>query len=103
MNPEQPQKKIAFFEKYLSLWVALCILVGIGLGNLPGNAMQYLSSLEIAKVNVPIAILIWMMIYAMMLQIDFSSLKKIGKKPKGIILTVVVNWLIKPFTMAFFA
>jgi ACR3 family arsenite transporter len=103
MNPEQPQKKIAFFEKYLSLWVALCILAGIGLGNLPGNAMQYLSNLEVAKVNVPIAILIWMMIYPMMLQIDFSSLKRIGKKPKGIILTVVVNWMIKPFTMAFFA
>jgi len=99
----KPKKQIAFFEKYLSLWVALCIIGGIGIGYIAGDAMEYLSTLEIAKVNVPIAILIWMMIYPMMLQIDFRSLKKIGKKPKGIILTVIMNWLIKPFTMAFFA
>lgn len=105
MNAEanQPKKRMAFFEKYLSLWVALCILGGIGLSYVAKDAMAYLGTLEIAKVNVPIAILIWMMIYPMMLQIDFSSLKKIGKKPKGIVLTVIVNWLIKPFTMAFFA
>lgn len=105
MKPEtnKPKKQIAFFEKYLSLWVALCILGGIGVGYFAGDAMEFLSTLEIAKVNVPIAILIWMMIYPMMLQIDFSTLKKMGKKPKGIVLTLVVNWLIKPFTMAFFA
>lgn len=99
----QPKKQIGFFEKYLTLWVALCIGGGIGIGAVFNNQMEFLSSLEISKVNVPIAILIWMMIYPMMLQIDFSSLKNIGKKPKGIVLTVVVNWLIKPFTMAFFA
>lgn len=99
----QPKKEIAFFEKYLTLWVALCIIGGIGIGYFLNEKMEFLSSLEIAKVNVPIAILIWMMIYPMMLQIDFSSLKNIGKKPKGIVLTVIVNWLIKPFTMAFFA
>lgn len=99
----QPKKQIGFFEKYLTLWVALCIGGGIGIGAIFNNQMEFLSSLEISKVNVPIAILIWMMIYPMMLQIDFSSLKNIGKKPKGIVLTVVVNWLIKPFTMAFFA
>ncbi len=98
-----PKKQIAFFEKYLSLWVALCILGGIGIGYVAENAMAYLSTLEVAQVNVPIAILVWMMIYPMMLQIDFTSLKKIGKKPKGIVLTVVINWLVKPFTMAFFA
>lgn len=99
----QPKKQIGFFEKYLTLWVALCIGGGIGIGAIFNNQMEFLSSLEISKVNVPIAILIWMMIYPMMLQIDFSSLKNIGEKPKGIVLTVVVNWLIKPFTMAFFA
>ncbi|MEX2564916.1 MAG: ACR3 family arsenite efflux transporter [Cyclobacteriaceae bacterium] len=98
-----PKKQIAFFEKYLSLWVALCILGGIGIGYIAGDTMEFLSTLEIYKVNIPIAILIWLMIYPMMLQIDFSSLKKIGKKPKGIVLTVVINWLIKPFTMTFFA
>jgi ACR3 family arsenite transporter len=97
------EKEIAFFEKYLSVWVVLCIVGGITVGNVAGDSMEYLSSMEIAKVNVPIAILIWMMIYPMMLQVDFTSLKKVSKKPKGIILTTVVNWLIKPFTMAFFA
>lgn len=99
----ETQPKIAFFEKYLSLWVALCILAGTGIGYLAGDSIKILSSLEIYRVNIPIAILIWMMIYPMMLQIDFSSIKQIGKKPKGILLTVIVNWLIKPFTMAFFA
>jgi arsenite transporter len=105
MNEEtnKPKKQIAFFEKYLSLWVALCIVGGIGVGYIAGDAMEYLGTLEIAKVNVPIAVLIWMMIYPMMLQIDFTSLKKIGKRPRGIVLTLAVNWLIKPFTMAFFA
>ncbi len=94
---------MAFFERYLSIWVALCILGGIGIGYLAGDSMEFLSKMEVSRVNIPIAILIWMMIYPMMLQVDFGSLKKIGKKPKGIVLTVVVNWLIKPFTMAFFA
>ena len=97
------QKKIAFFEKYLSLWVALCIGAGILIGNLAGSTMQVVSSWEIYKVNIPIALLIWMMIYPMMLQIDFSSIRKIGRRPRGIVLTVFMNWLVKPFTMAFFA
>lgn len=97
------KKEIAFFERYLSVWVALCILAGVGIGHFAGESMAYLSRLEIYNVNIPIAILIWMMIYPMMLQIDFSSIKGVGKAPKGLILTVVINWLIKPFTMAFFA
>ncbi|MCH8496181.1 MAG: ACR3 family arsenite efflux transporter [Balneolales bacterium] len=97
------EKRIPFFERYLSLWVALCIAVGIGIGQIAGDSMQILADAEIYKVNIPIAILIWLMIYPMMLQIDFSSIKNVGKAPKGLILTVVVNWLIKPFTMAFFA
>ncbi|MBK5193656.1 MAG: arsenical-resistance protein, partial [Flavobacteriaceae bacterium] len=97
------KKKIAFFEKYLSLWVALCIAGGILIGFVAGDAMKFMSTWEIYQVNIPIAILIWMMIYPMMLQIDFSSIKEVGKRPKGIVLTVVMNWLVKPFTMAFFA
>ena len=97
------EKKIAFFEKYLSLWVALCILTGIAIGYFAGDTMEVLSNWEIYQVNIPIAILIWMMIYPMMLQIDFSSIKKVGKRPKGLILTLIINWLVKPFTMAFFA
>jgi len=84
-------------------WVALCIGAGILLGHIAGDSMDVLSKMELYKVNLPIAMLIWLMIYPMMLQIDFGSIKDIGKKPKGIILTVIVNWVIKPFTMAFFA
>ncbi|MBN1926112.1 MAG: ACR3 family arsenite efflux transporter [Prolixibacteraceae bacterium] len=97
------KKKIGFFEKYLTLWVAICIAVGIGIGHFAGNSIQVLSKFEVYKVNIPVAILIWLMIYPMMLQVDFSSIKNVGKRPKGLILTLVVNWLIKPFTMAFFA
>jgi arsenite transporter len=96
-------KQIGFFEKYLSVWVALCIAIGIAIGHLAGEQIEILSNLELYKVNIPVAILIWMMIYPMMLQVDFSSLKNVGKRPKGIVLTLVINWLIKPFTMAFFA
>lgn len=101
--PDKPKKTIGFFEKYLTLWVGLCILGGVGIGLLAGDNMNAISNMEIARVNIPVAILIWLMIYPMMLQVDFSSIKQIGKKPKGVVLTVVINWLIKPFTMAFFA
>lgn len=97
------KKQIGFFEKYLTVWVALCIVGGIIIGSFTGETVQILSKMEIYKVNIPIAILIWLMIYPMMLQIDFSSIKNVGKRPKGLILTLIVNWLIKPFTMAFFA
>ena len=97
------KKQIGFFEKYLTLWVALCIGVGILIGNFAGGSVAFLSEIEIFKVNIPVAILVWLMIYPMMLQVDFSSIKNVGKRPKGLILTLVVNWLIKPFTMAFFA
>ncbi|MGY5849931.1 ACR3 family arsenite efflux transporter [Salegentibacter sp. F14] len=99
----QTKKQIPFFERYLSLWVALCIGTGILIGHLLGDKMQVLADVELYNVNIPIAILIWLMIYPMMLQIDFSSIKDVSKAPKGLILTLIVNWLIKPFTMAFFA
>jgi ACR3 family arsenite transporter len=97
------KKQIGFFEKYLTLWVAICIAIGIGIGHFAGEGMEIMSRIEIYKVNIPVAILIWLMIYPMMLQVDFSSIKNVGKRPKGLLLTIVVNWLIKPFTMAFFA
>jgi ACR3 family arsenite transporter len=78
------KKGISFFEKYLTVWVALCILIGIGIGHIAGDSIEVISSLEIARVNIPVAVLIWFMIYPMMLQVDFSSIKKIGKKPRGI-------------------
>jgi ACR3 family arsenite transporter len=97
------KKQIGFFEKYLTVWVAVCIVVGIGIGRFSEESILLLSNLEIYNVNIPVAVLIWLMIYPMMLQVDFSSIKNVGKRPKGLILTLVVNWLIKPFTMAFFA
>ncbi len=97
------RKEIGFFEKYLSLWVAICITLGIGIGHFFGMSIEFLSKMEVYNVNIPVAVLVWMMIYPMMLQIDFSSIKNIGRSPKGLMLTLIVNWLIKPFTMAFFA
>ena len=101
--PDKPQKSIGFFEKYLTVWVALGILAGILIGHLAGDRIEVISGMEIARVNIPVAILIWLMIYPMMLQVDFGSIRKIGKRPKGVIWTLVINWLIKPFSMAFFA
>jgi ACR3 family arsenite transporter len=97
------QPTIGFFEKYLTVWVALCIITGIGVGYLVGDDISVLSDWNIETVNVPVAILVWLMIYPMMVQIDFSSLKYVSNNWKGLGLTVVVNWLIKPFTMAVFA
>ncbi len=96
-------EKMGFFERYLSIWVALCIIGGIALGKVLGNSITVLSEMNIATVNIPVAVLVWLMIYPMMVQIDFDSLKDVGKNPKGLILTLVINWLIKPFAMAFFA
>lgn len=73
------------------------------IGQITGDGIQFLASAKIYKVNIPIVILIWFMIYPMMLQIDFGSIKNVGQAPKGLILTIIINWLIKPFTMAFFA
>ena len=92
---------MGLFERFLSFWVALCILTGLLLGNLIPNVFQLFASFEFAHVNILVAVFIWVMIYPMMIQIDFSSIKDIGKKPKGLLLTLVINWLIKPFTMAF--
>jgi ACR3 family arsenite transporter len=92
---------MGIFERYLTVWVALCIITGVLLGNMLPSIFAVIAGLEYAHVNLVVAVLIWIMIYPMMVQIDFSSIKDIRKKPQGIILTVVVNWLIKPFSMAF--
>ena len=91
---------MGIFEKYLSIWVAICIICGVFLGSLVPNLFSSIADLEWAHVNLVVAFCIWVMVYPMMTQIDFSSIKNVGSKPKGLILTLIVNWLIKPFTMA---
>ena len=91
---------MGLFERYLSVWVGLCILAGVSLGNLLPGAFAVVAGLEYAHVNLVVAVLIWVMIYPMMVQVDFSAIKDVGKRPRGLVLTLVVNWLIKPFTMA---
>lgn len=91
---------IGLFERYLSLWVALCIAAGVVLGVMVPDMFGIIAGIEYASVNLVVAVFIWVMIYPMMVNVDFGSLKDVGKKPKGLCITLVVNWLIKPFTMA---
>jgi len=88
------------FERYLSLWVGLCLLAGLTLGSIAPMVFRSLAGVEYASVNLVVAALIWAMVYPMMVSIDFGSLKTVGQRPKGLIITLVINWLIKPFTMA---
>jgi arsenite transporter len=90
---------VGIFERFLSLWVALAIVAGVSLGALFPSIAEALTALEFARINLPIALLIWGMIYPMMLAVDFTSLGGLGRQPKGLVVTVVVNWLIKPLTM----
>ncbi len=90
---------IGFFERYLTVWVALCMVVGVLLGTFIPQVPDFLQKFEYAQISIPIAILIWLMIYPMMLKVDFQSVKDVGNNPKGLFLTWTVNWLIKPFTM----
>ena len=91
---------MGIFERYLTLWVGLCILAGIALGHLLPGVFNALAALEYASVNLVVAVLIWAMVYPMMIAIDLGSLKAVGQRPKGLVITLAVNWLIKPFTMA---
>ncbi len=96
-------RRLNVFERYLTLWVALCMVVGIGLGKLLPGLTDALRRIEFgggSQINVPIAILIWLMIYPMMLKVDFASVLGVGKRPKGLLITCLVNWLVKPFSMA---
>lgn len=98
--------RLAFFERYLSLWVALCMVAGIALGKLAPSAVEAIRGLEFGKgsqINVPIAILIWLMITPMMMKVDFGAIRNVGRKPAGLLVTLFVNWLVKPFSMAFLA
>ncbi len=100
MSSASSPSPLGFFERYLTLWVALCIAAGVGLGLSFSSLFRFIAALEYASVNLVVAVLIWVMIYPMMVSIDFASIKDVGRKPKGLCVTLVVNWLIKPFTMA---
>ncbi|WP_416192401.1 ACR3 family arsenite efflux transporter [Neisseria sp. CCUG12390] len=91
---------MGIFERFLTVWVALAIAAGVALGAAFPSAFQWVARMEVAHVNVPVAVLIWLMIYPMMVQIDWSAVKDVGRKPQGLAMTVVINWLVKPFTMA---
>lgn len=99
MKNQEIKKGIGFFERYLSVWVALCIIIGIGVGQFIPAIPETLGKWEYANVSIPIAVLIWLMIFPMMLKVDFKSVRNVGKRPKGLFITCVTNWLIKPFTM----
>lgn len=96
---KQQLQGISFFERYLTVWVAACMIIGVLIGVYLPQVPAWLSKFEYASVSIPVAILIWLMIYPMMLKVDFHSIKKVGENPKGLIITWVTNWLIKPFTM----
>jgi ACR3 family arsenite transporter len=103
MTGSAPAKRLNVFERYLTLWVAACMVAGVALGKaLPGfvDAVRRVEFGQGSQINVPIAILIWLMIYPMMLKIDFTSILDVRKKPKGLLVTLFVNWLVKPFSMA---
>ena len=92
-------KVINSFQKYLSLWVLLCMVIGVMIGYFMPFVPKFLETMQISGISIPIAVLIWIMIYPMMMKVDFQSIKKIGENPRGLFLTWIVNWLIKPFTM----
>jgi len=102
-RPEAQAKRLSFFERYLTLWVVACMVVGILVGKLLPGAVGALRALELGQgshINVPIAVLIWLMIYPMMLKVDFASILGVRKRPRGVLVTLFVNWLVKPFSMA---
>src|SRR5512136_133036 len=104
--PLTKPKRLAFFERYLTVWVLLCMVVGVALGKLLPGVTASLSKLEFgqgSQVNVPIGVLLWLMIYPMMLKVDFSAIGGIARRPKGLLVTLFVNWLVKPFSMALLA
>ncbi len=96
---EQKDSGISIFQRYLTVWVALCMVVGVLIGRFLPQIPDFLNRFEYARISIPMAILIWLMIYPMMMKVDFQSIKNVGKNPKGLFVTWVVNWLIKPFSM----
>lgn len=104
--PPPAAKRLAFFERYLTIWVLLCMVAGVAVGKLLPEATASLSKLEFgqgSQVNVPIGILLWLMIYPMMLKVDFGAIGGMARRPKGLLVTLFVNWLVKPFSMALLA
>lgn len=104
--PQSAPKRLNVFERFLTVWVLICMVVGVALGKFLPDVIAALSKMEFgegSQVNIPIAILIWLMIFPMMLKIDFGSLGSIARKPKGLLITLFVNWMVKPFSMAFLA
>jgi arsenite transporter len=98
--------RLAFFERYLSLWVGLCMVAGVVLGKAAPSAVRAIRGIEFGRasqINVPIAVLIWLMITPMMMKVDFGAIRNVGRKPAGLVVTLFVNWLVKPFSMAFLA
>ena len=105
LNPEAAPV-MGRFERYLSAWVGLCMLAGLAIGKSAPGAVQALRSLEIghgSQVNGPIAVLIWLMIVPMMMKVDFGALREVGRRPKGLVITLFINWVVKPFSMALIA
>lgn len=100
---EKQQAGISFFQRYLTIWVLLCMAAGILIGHFVPAVPAALGKLEVAGISIPIAVLIWIMIYPMMIKVDFQSIREVGRNPKGLFVTWIVNWLIKPFTMYGFA
>ncbi len=99
------EKKMSFFDRYLTLWVVICMAVGVAIGKAAPEITAYLRGLEFSEgsqINIPIAVLIWLMVYPMMLKVDFGSVVNVGKNPKGLFITLFVNWVVKPFSMALF-
>src|ERR1035438_2085342 len=106
MKPAQVGGGLGTFERYLPVWVALCMVAGIGLGKLIPAAISGLRAIEFGKgsqINAPIAVLIWLMITPMMMKVDFSSVKNVGRRPTGLLVTLFINWVVKPFSMALLA
>jgi len=106
LSLERTEKRLNLFERYLTIWVGLCMVVGVALGTWMPGPMATLRGWEFSResqINVPIAVLIWLMIIPMMMKVDFASIKSVGKRPKGLMVTLFVNWVVKPFSMAFLA
>jgi arsenite transporter len=99
-------KRLNFFERYLTAWVGLCMVAGLALGKLTPAIVRGLRGMELgqgSQVNAPIAVLIWLMIIPMMMKVDFGAIQDVGQKPRGLLVTLFVNWLVKPFSMALFS
>ena len=106
MKPAGSTGGLGTFERYLSVWVALCMAAGIGLGKIMPGVVAALRGIEIGKgsqINAPIAVLIWLMITPMMMKVDFSSVRNVGRRPTGLFVTLFINWVVKPFSMALLA